>query len=223
MSEKLLVWLGKRRQSKVVQLMQEHLALTTGAVDELTKAVASKIQGDEKTAEDSMARVSRNEEEADRLRRDISLELTKGEIPPVERDDLLHLSRRIDWVTDWSREAARILSITPVAKMPEELAKISIEMVELVKKCAWTLRKCINKLTEDPKETLKLADEVERLEEVVDEKYVCARKVLPKLDYSRVNPGEAILLSELLDAIENIADWCENSIDQARVVAVRLI
>jgi len=44
-----------------------------------------------------------------------------------------------------------------------------------------------------------------------------------KLDYSKINPGEAILLSQLLDAVENVADWCENTVDQVRVVAVRML
>ncbi|MEM3793889.1 MAG: DUF47 family protein, partial [Candidatus Bathyarchaeia archaeon] len=72
-------------------------------------------------------------------------------------------------------------------------------------------------------EALKIADTVERLEEEVDERYLEARGMYPTLDYSRVNPGEAILISQLLDAIEYIADWSENTIDQVRIIAIRIV
>jgi hypothetical protein len=43
------------------------------------------------------------------------------------------------------------------------------------------------------------------------------------MDFSKLNPGEVFLIFELFDAIENITDWCENTIDQVRVIAVRML
>jgi uncharacterized protein Yka (UPF0111/DUF47 family) len=63
---------------------------------------------------------------------------------------------------------------------------------------------------------------VERLEEEVDGLYQQAREHYPNLDYGNLNPGEAILISQLLDAIEYVADWCENTVDQIRVITVGL-
>ena len=223
MSEKIIAWFEKRRQTKAMQLMQNHLALATGAVEELAKAIRFKSEGDDKKANEAISSLSKMEDEADRLRRDISLNLTKGEIPPAERDDLLHLSKRVDMIADWSRESGRVLSATPLSKMPSELAFLCLNMVETVKECVWAVRKCVDRLTSDLQEALEWADKVERLEEKVDEQYIEARRYYLKLDYSKINPGEAILLSQLLDAVENVADWCENTVDQVRVVAVRML
>ncbi len=223
MGEKIIAWFEKRRQTKAMQLMQNHLALATGAVEELAKAIQFKIEGDDKAADEALSSLSKMEEEADRLRRDISQDLTKGEVPPAERDDLLHLSKRVDMIADWSRESGRVLSATPLSKMPSELAVLCLDMIETVKECVWAARKCVDRLTSDLKEALEWAEKVERLEEKVDEQYIEARRHYSKLDYSKVNLGEVILLSQLLDAIENVADWCENTVDQVRVVAVRML
>jgi predicted phosphate transport protein (TIGR00153 family) len=223
LSERLLNWFGKRRQSKAVQLMQTHLSLTTRALEELEKAMVHGLKGERELAETNIARLSRMEEEADALRREIAVELTKGEIPPQERDDLLHLSRDIDWITDWSKESGRILSVTPVERLPEQLAKKGLEMVKTVKETAIMVRDCVEKLSEDPKEAMKLADTVESLEEKVDALYTEIRALYPKIDFTKVNPGEVFLIGQLFDAIENITDWCENTIDQVRVLAVRVL
>jgi uncharacterized protein Yka (UPF0111/DUF47 family) len=106
--------------------------------------------------------------------------------------------------------------------MPKGLLATCTDMIKSTRECAWALRRCVDKLGESPSEALELADLVERLEEKIDEQYQEARRQLPLLDFSKVNVGEAILLSEFLDALEQIADWCENTIDQVRIVAVRL-
>jgi predicted phosphate transport protein (TIGR00153 family) len=223
LSEKLLTWFGKRRQTKAVQLIQAHLSLTTRAVEELEKALEYKIQNKKDLAEASIGRLSRMEEEADSLRRDIAIELTSGEIPPHERDDLLHLSRDIDWITDWAKESGRIMLVAPVERLPQEIVKKGLEMMSAVKETANAVRTCIDQLSEKPKETMRLADNVESLEEKVDSLYMEIRSLYPAMDFSKLNPGEVFLIFELFDAIENITDWCENTIDQVRVLAVRMV
>lgn len=218
-----MAWFEKRRQSRAIHLMQSHLALTTGAVDELVRAIRFKISDDEKNCNDSVQKVSAMEMEADKLRRDTWLELAKGDVPPTDRDDLLHLSKRVDQVADWARESGRILSVTPIARAPEALRKILVQMAETAQKCTWSTRKSVDALNTDLQEALRLADEVERIEEEADELYNQARAHYASLGDGRMQTGEAILLSELLEAVENISDWCENAVDHVRVIAVRLL
>lgn len=223
MSGRLLGWFGKRRETKAVELMQSHLSLTTLAVEELEKAVEHKVKNQKEMAEASITKLSRMEEEADALRREIALELTKGEIPPMERDDLLHLSRNIDWITDWAKESGRILSVAPMERVSEELAEKALQMIRVAKKTANAVRTCVNHLMREPREAMKLADIVELLEEDVDSIYMEARSLYPRIDFTKVNLGEVFLIGQLFDAIENIADWCENTIDQVRILAVRAL
>jgi hypothetical protein len=215
----LIKWFEKRREAKVITMMQRHLATTISAVEDLERAVKAAADNDEKGIKESIARVTSAEKEADKLRRDVMRELARGELPPVDREDLMHLMKRIDMVADWSRESTRILSVLTPKDIPDNLKRVTVEMMKGTKECAVALRKCVSRMTEKPEEALKAADEVERLEEDVDALYENARKQLAK--ETEMNVGAAIMLNQLLDAIETVADWCENVCDQVRIIIVR--
>jgi len=215
----LLKWFEKRREAKVLTLMQRHLATTMSSVEDLEKAVKAAANGDEEEMKLCIQRVTSGEKEADTLRREIMVELARGELPPEDREDLMHLTKRIDMVADWSRESTRILNATPVREVPKDLKKACVEMVEGVKECASALRKSVSRIAEKPEEALRAADEVERQEEKVDDLYEKARTLLGKTAEMKV--GVAVLTSQLLDAIEMVADWCENTCDQVRIIIVR--
>ena len=218
MSE-LLKWFEKRRENKAITTMQRHLATIMSAVEDLEKALKASINNNEKETKASIDRVISAEKEADRLRRVVMTELSGGELPPTDREDLMHLIKRIDMVADWSRESTRILGATPMKDVPDSLKMSAVKMIEGVRECATALRKCINRMAEKPEEALKAADEVERLEEKVDDLFENARRLLAKEEKFKV--GAAILMNELLNAIEMAADMCEDACDQVRIIIVR--
>lgn len=218
MSE-LIKWFEKRTETKVITMMQRHLATTISAVEDLERALRAAVDNDEKKMKEGIARVTSAEKEADKLRRDDMRELAHGELPPVDREDLMHLLKRIDMVADWSRESTRILSVLSPKDIPENLKRVTVEMMKGTKECAVALRKCVSRMTKKPEEALKAADEVERLEEEVDAMYEDARRHLVKETEMKI--GTAIMFHQLLEAIEMVADWCENVCDQVRIITVR--
>ena len=218
MSE-LLKWFEKRRETKAIVTMQKHLATTISAVEDLERAVKAAVSGNEKEEKAAIDRVTSAEKEADRLRRVFMTELAQGELPPTDREDLMHLMKRVDMIADWSRESTRILDATPIQDVPETLKKVAVQMVEGVRDCVAELRKTINSMMEKPEDALKAADEVERLEEKVDDIFEEARRLLTKEEKFKV--GVAILINELFEAIEQAADACEDACDQVRVIIVR--
>jgi predicted phosphate transport protein (TIGR00153 family) len=146
-------------------------------------------------------------------------EISKGELSPVDREDLMDLVKRVDMVADWSRESTRVLGATPMDYVPASLKDEAIVMVQNVKVCATSLQKCVNKMMTKPEEALQAADAVEREEEKVDDIHETARRLLGREDLPRA--GAAILISQLFDAIEMIADACEDACDQVRIIMVR--
>ncbi len=70
-----------------------------------------------------------------------------------------------------------------------------------------------------PSEALQAADLVERLEEKVDDLHEKARALLAREDLPHA--GVVVLISQLLDALEMIADACEDACDQVRIIMVR--
>jgi uncharacterized protein Yka (UPF0111/DUF47 family) len=131
----------------------------------------------------------------------------------------MELVKRVDMVADWNRESARILGAIPMEHVPSAIKTESSEMVKGVKECVISLQKCVNKMMTRSEEALQTADEVEREEEKVDDLHEKARFLLGKEDIPKA--GVAVLIGQLFEAIEMIADSCENVCDQVRVIMVR--
>ena len=218
MSE-LIKWFEKRRETKALKTIQRHLALTTGIVEDLEKAIKASIKEDRKEKQECIKRVVNSEREADALRRKVMDDVSKGELSPVDREDLMHLVKRVDMVADWSRESTRVLNALPMEHVPRKIQREFIEMVKSVKECAVSLQKCVNKMMVKPEEALQAADAVEREEEKVDDIHEKARKLLGKEELPRA--GVAILISQLFEAMEMIADACEDACDQVRIIMIR--
>jgi len=215
----LIKWFEKRRETKALATIQRHLALTTGIVEDLEKAIMAAIKSEEKEMRICIERVATSEREADALRRKVMDEVSKGELSPVDRADLMDLVKRVDMVADWSRESTRVLGAIPMEHVPKSIKDEFVEMVKSVKECVASLQKCVNKMMTKPEEALKAADDVEREEEKVDDIHEKARTLIGKEDLPKA--GVAVLVSQLFEAIEMIADACEDTCDQVRVIMIR--
>jgi len=215
----LIKWFEKRRETRALATIQRHLALTTGIVEDLERAITSAIEKDEKEMERCVGRVATSEREADTLRRKVMDDVSKGELSPTDRADLMDLVKRVDMIADWSRESTRVLGAIPIEYVPKSIKEEFIDMVKSVKECAVLVEKCVNKMMVKPEEALQAADAVEREEEKVDDIHEKARKLLGKEDLPKA--GVAVLVSELFEALEMIADSCEDVCDQVRVIMVR--
>jgi uncharacterized protein Yka (UPF0111/DUF47 family) len=146
-------------------------------------------------------------------------EVSRGDLSSIAREDLMHLVKRVDMVADWSRESTRILNAVPMEQVPKPIKDKLADMVRSVKECAVSLQKCVNRIMTNPDEALQAADDVEREEEKVDDAHGKARILLGKEDLPKT--GIAILISQLFEAMEMIADSCEDTCDQVRVIMVR--
>jgi len=215
----LIKWFEKRRETKALATLQRHLALTTGIVADLEKAIHAAIRKDEKEKQRYIRRVTSGEKEADGLRRKVMDDISKGELSPIDRADLMDLVKRVDMVADWSRESTRVLRNIPLEQVPTSLKDVFMEMAQNVKDCTVSLQRCVNKMMTKPEEALQAADTVEREEEKVDDIHEKARMLLGKEELPRA--GVAVLVSQLFEAIEMIADSCEDACDQVRVIMVR--
>jgi len=202
-------------------MVEKHLEMTQQAVESLSEMIEAAAECKEQQCKKAFMDVSRLEMQADDLRRQMVEELTMSEMFPEERDDLMELVRAVDWVADWSKEAARILNVVPFDKAPDEIKTATLNMVRADVDCVKVLTQCVKALPKNPKEGLSLANEVEMLEESVDDLYSTVRKHFAVMEFPGFTVGAMILLNEFFDALETIADWCENTADIVRAIAVR--
>ncbi len=222
MSDRLLDWLSRRREINVVKMIQDHLRLSTECAEEIAHATKKMIAGDREGAMLNILRLNSKEKEADMLRAAIMNELSKGEFSPNQRDDLMHLVKRVDMIADYARSAGRSLTLLSLDKYSEKVKEISILFVEKTLDCVNMLRKSVQSLTVSVADTIKYCDQVERIEEEVDEIHANARGILKDIPSSAMNTGEFIVLSDFFNALEMIDDYCEDSADMIRLIIVKL-
>jgi predicted phosphate transport protein (TIGR00153 family) len=221
MARGLFGWFAPKRGENILKMVDTHLVLTQNAVNDLYKMVEASSNNLEEDTKNFFESVSQLEMRADALRRDMVEELTKSEMFPEEREDLMELVRAVDWVADWSKEAGRILAIIPFEKAPNDLKQVVLSMCRANIDSVKILSDCIKTLPKNPRAAIDLANKVEMLEETQDELYSEARIHLVNLEYTGFTRGAFILLNMFLDALETISDWCENTADLVRAIAVR--
>jgi len=221
MARRLFGWFAPKRGEKVLKMVEDHLELTKRAVSDLYRMVEAAAKGEASESKSFFESLSQMEMKADQIRRDMVTELSQRDVFPSERDDLMELVRAVDWVADWAREAGRILVIIPFERLPEELRKSIENMCQENYSCVRVLAKCIRALSGNPKKALELADQVELLEEDVDDLYAESRRIMAGIEDLGMTRGASILLNEFMDAVEMVADWCENTVDIARAIAIR--
>ena len=222
MSKRIMRWFGDRRNETVLDMTHNHLEKTENAVKELYEMVQA-VGAGERDKKKYYESISQHEMMADKIRRDMVTELSNRDLYATERDDLMELVRAVDWVADWAREASRLLVILPFEKLPSTFKQSIADMCRENYRCVKVLDDCIKALSVDPKKALELADQVELMEENIDDLYATAREMYVNIEIPDMTRGAMILLNEFMASIETVADWCENSADIARAIAIRVI
>jgi len=211
-------WFAQRRKTKLLELAYRQITLSIDTVTDLDKAMNAVLSNKNEEAKESIERLFVTEVEIDNLRRAVFEEATKGNLPPKEREDLLHLVKRLDVLADHVKDSARNVLILLDEKVPGEIWSSYTNITEDLVKCATTLRKALEKLGVNPAKAMELAKEVDVIEGRVDDKYLKAKWLL--LQQKELKAPTIIVLKDLLDLLEQIADTCCDTADYIRVLTV---
>jgi len=214
-------WFEQRRKNKVLDIAYRQITLALDTVNDLERAVKAASIGDEKEAKITIERLFHTEEEIDNLRRSVFEELTKGSLPPRDREDVMHLVKRLDVMADHVKDSARNVLVLIGSEIPRELWEAYSVMSSLIVKCASALRQSLKQLGENPSEARTTSHQVEDEESKVDSKYLEIKSLSIKYG-EKVNPSILILLRDLAESMEEVADSCADTADYVRVLTVSL-
>jgi len=103
-----------RKERRVIQLVMDHFSLVMQTVQELELLLGSARAGDWKNVEEVTSKVAELETEADGIHRDAVIAISKGAFFSGTKEDFLSLMEENDQVADAAKDAARILSQTPI-------------------------------------------------------------------------------------------------------------
>ena len=212
-------WFAKRRKVKVLEIADRQMTLAIDTVIELEKSINAASKGDKEKARASFERLSLIEHEIDQLRRTVFEELTRGSLHSKDREDIMHLVKRLDEMADHVKDASRAVILLLDAKVVKEMWKQFAETAKDLVAGATTLRNAIEKLGTDPPGAMKLAKQIDEIEGRVDEKYLKSKALLLKHS-NKMDAATILILKDLIEEMEHVADACDDTADYVRILTV---
>jgi len=212
-------WFAKRRRSKVLDIAHRQMTLAIDTVKELEKSVNAALNGNKEEAKLSFQRLSLVEHEIDELRRTVFEELTRGSLPFKDREDIMHLVKRLDVMADHVKDSGRSVMVLLEAKVVREIWEQFVEIAKDLVACSTTLRKALDMLGTNPSEARELSKKVDEVESMVDEKYLKTKALLLKYA-DKMDSATLMLLRDLLESMEHVADSCDDTADYIRILTV---
>ena len=214
-------WFEKRRKTKGLEIAHEQITKAFDTVTWLYNATKSFSEGNLKEAKKYIENLYKAEEEVDKLRTNVFMELSKGAALVADyREDLLHLVKRLDTLADHTKDAARCLEMLAEAKIPQELCEKTVFMTSKLVDTAQILRSSIEKISSNPVEAMEQAKKVEEIEHVLDEEYLRAKRLFVKYG-AEINCGAMVIFDDLIEFIEHAADMCADTADYILVLSSR--
>jgi predicted phosphate transport protein (TIGR00153 family) len=212
-------WFARRRKSKVLEIADRQMTLAIDTVIELEKSINAALNGQKEKAKSSFEKLSTIEHEIDELRRTIFEELTKGSLPSKDREDIMHLVKRLDEMADHVKDASRAVVLLVEANVVKEIWEQLAETAKYLVVAATTLRDAIEKLGTEPQKAMELAKQIDIVEGKVDEKYLKVKALLLKHS-SEMDAATILILKDLIEEMEHVADSCDDTADYVRILTV---
>lgn len=215
----MLEWFGKRRESVVMKGIRDHAQKVADTTTELDRVLSALCKGEKERALDAIKRTMFEEKEADNLEAMITEELSKGDMESKEREDLMHLIRRMDYVADWAKEAGMNLQLVIEANVnvPLTLWNKYCAMTAELDKAAKQLKMCIDSLGVDEEAAMRYERGVEVQEHILDEMYFSTKK---EIFFADIDPKAIYLMRDILHGIENSADKCKDAADIIHILII---
>ena len=212
-------WFARRRRSKVLEIADRQMTLAIDTVTELEKEINAALKGKKEEAKTSFDKLSLIEHEIDELRRTVFEELTRGSLPSKDREDIMHLVKRLDDMADHVKDAARAVMVLLEADVTREMWEHFADTSTSLVTCATTLRDAIEKLGTDPQKAMELAKKIDEIEHKIDEKYLRGKALLIKHS-KKMDAATIVVLKDLIEEMEHVADSCDDTADYVRILTV---
>jgi len=212
-------WFAQRRRSKVLEIAYRQMTLAIETVTELEKSIKAALNGNKEEAKASFERLFLIEHEIDELRKAVFEELTRGSMPSKDREDIMHLVKRLDVMADQVKDSARTVMVLLDAKVLREMWEQFVGISKDLVVCATTLREAIEKLGTDPSEVRGLTKKIDKIEARVDQKYLETKSLFIKYT-DKMDSATLMMLKDLLESMEEVADSCDDTADYVRILAV---
>ena len=215
------IWMGKQREKDILRLTEKHLRKIISLAIAMKDFIRAFSEASTEDMEKTFKEIFRIEREADDEKENIIVELSKGPFHPMDREDIMRLILTMDDVAANIKAASTKLLYVDPMKIPDNVRKDIAELVNMVYDIVMSFGDALQGLIVGSKDVLKLAENVERKEEAIDEfRVVLIARVLEWGEESK-RISALLMLKEAVENLESASDCTEDAANIIRgIVAV---
>lgn len=209
---------GHIRRS-ILNICQDHIRKVLETVRELANMVSEFSEEKFQNIEDHFYQIKKLKLEASTQKQILLDELAETGRLLLNKEDFLRLAVQISEIIDYCEGAAYRINYI-VSKKPTISDTIRIGFFNLSKnvlKTVMNLRETIFALNYDSSKTINMAKNVEIAEYAVDEIF---REIEVNIIDAEMDLGTTLILLDLANTLEDIADKAEDASDSTRILAL---
>jgi len=205
---------------KAVAVLQDEINRILNAARNLATLPDLMIKKDKAGIKNMLEQISSIEDEVENLRRKITREVADVGGLIMNRENLLNTAYTMDeiagYITGIAFKLSSVKSSTlKNSKIDGDLTKL----IELVVDEIYKLNEIIRSLNSNPTAAIDIAQETQSIEREIDVKY---RETTIKLLNEVTNTKDLLLLKDVIEGIEEMADKCQNVSDSFIMLALSL-
>jgi hypothetical protein len=205
---------------KTLSILQDQARRVLEAARELSETFPAIVENDQQALNKCTQTIMKAEDDVENLRRQLTRELAELGPMVINREDVLRAAYDIEEIASYISSAAFRLSgfklkdfkKTPLLKDLGSVIDLAVEMVH-------RLNEVVRALTINPSISIDLTNSIQKIERQVDDQYrALSLKLLNELDSFK----EVLVLKDIIERVESMADQCLKAADSITVIALSL-
>ena len=205
---------------KAIAVLQDEINRILNAARGLSVLPNMMVKKDKSGVKNTLEQISSIEEEVENLRRKITRDVSDVGGLIINRDNLLNTAYTMDEIAGYITGIAfKLSNIKGTTLKNADLNKQLTELIELVVDEVFKLNEIIRSLNTNSNKSIELAQETQKIEREIDIKY---RKMTITVLNDITNTKELLLMKDVIEGIEEMADKCQEVSDSFILLALSL-
>jgi len=205
---------------KAIAVLQDEINRILNAARELSSLPELLVKKNKTDVKAKLEQISSLEDEVENLRRKITRDVADVGGLIMNRENILNTAYTMDEIAGYITGIAFKLSNIKVKTLTTENFQTELtELIELVVDQVYKLNEIIRSLNTDSTKSVEFAQETQKIEREIDIKY---RNMSIKALDTISNTKELLLMKDIIEGIEEMADKCQEVSDSFILLALSI-
>ncbi len=205
---------------KAIAVLQDEINRILNASRSLATLPELMMKKNKNEIKHTIEQIVNIEDEVESLRRKITRDVADVGGLIMNRENLLNTAYTMDEIAGYITGISfKLSNIKPATLKTAKLDEDVTELIELVVDEVYKLNEIIRSLNADSSKSIDLAQETQKIEREIDTKY---RQITIKILTEITNTKELLLIKDVVEGIEEMADKCQEVSDSFILLALSI-